>query len=70
MKIAVGEYHAHFLMADGMVFATGRNNRGQLCNGNAKSSKIPVPGKVGGAIDISSGPDSSDFTVILAKGAF
>eukprot|EP00933_Yihiella_yeosuensis_P071110 TRINITY_DN792_c0_g1_i9.p1 TRINITY_DN792_c0_g1~~TRINITY_DN792_c0_g1_i9.p1 ORF type:complete len:460 (+),score=91.33 TRINITY_DN792_c0_g1_i9:72-1382(+) len=70
VKIAVGENQAHFLMADGKVFGTGQNDEGQLCNGNTRNTKIPVPASVGGAIDISIGPDGSDFIVILAKEAF
>ena len=40
--VAGGLYHSVALSSNGTVFAWGWNVTGQLCNGNTKSSDVPV----------------------------
>ncbi|MCL2381419.1 MAG: hypothetical protein FWC64_07470 [Treponema sp.] len=44
--VSVGEYHALALTADNRLFSWGRNNSGQLGNGEANGSNVTSPAEV------------------------
>ena len=60
IKISAGESHSLVLKKDGMIWAWGRNEYGQLGDGTTENRSIPVKVKfISDVIDISAGASHS-----------